>query len=174
MKTRIQSTDRMSNAGLHRSGGLSSPASRWSLKNIKTGEYVKIGNHRGDETLDIEIDLEPGRYVLTAGRGRDSITQWVNVGEEAQAEVAAKLARKEAMTAQAATMATLRGTDKQVAWAERIRRGLIERYEDDPEEMEALSQITDASLIIDADQSDIYGADRPTKILDREQYYAKQ
>ena len=87
MKARITSTAKMSNAGLHRSGGKSSPFSRWSLKSLRTGEFVNLYQItkdndalRGDRMLDIEADLEPGRYVLATGRDSDRIEQIIEVG----------------------------------------------------------------------------------------------
>lgn len=39
----------------------------WWLRNKKMGEFVDIGEHRGDKNISIEVDLEPGVYILGCG-----------------------------------------------------------------------------------------------------------
>jgi hypothetical protein len=87
MKTKITSADRLSTAALHRSGGLDSPHSRWSLRDAATGAYVDLyaitrdnDALRGNRILDIEADIPEGIYILAAGKGRDRIKQTIIVG----------------------------------------------------------------------------------------------
>ena len=149
MKARIKSNDRMSNAGLHRSGGKGSPFSRWSLQNLATGNYINLyditkSNEaiRGDCTLDIEADLEAGRYLLATGRGRDRIEQEICVGDAAESlqdridDVMGRLPR-------------LDGSKRQVKWAEDIRRQWVREHIDDQAEIDAVLQLTDAGTVID-------------------------
>lgn len=77
MTTTIKSSDRLSNAGYHRSG-----KSRWWLRSTatSTGGFVRIPDVRGDEVFEATIDLAPGEYVLGTGKGRDAIRDTIVVG----------------------------------------------------------------------------------------------
>jgi len=82
-KMRIKSSDRMSNSGFHRSGGKGSGrgsgAAYWWLRG--PDGFVELPERvRGDDYLEIEIELSPGEYVLGVGRGKDAIRENIKVG----------------------------------------------------------------------------------------------
>lgn len=67
MMTRIKTTTRLSNSAYHRSG-----KSWWWLRTQNSSDFVKLPSVRGDDHLDIEVDLEDGHYQLGVGRGKDA------------------------------------------------------------------------------------------------------
>jgi hypothetical protein len=157
VKTKITSSDRLSNAGLHRSGGLGSPQSRWSLRNAATGEYVNLYEItkdndalRGDRTLDIEADLPEGIYILATGKDSDRIEQTITVGASAIDEGAA-------MAAALKSLPRLNGVSrKQTDYADTIRKGWVKEIgasklsaERKADEYAALGKITSARAILD-------------------------
>lgn len=77
----VKSTDRMSNSGYHRSG-----KPNWWLRRTDKGDgnFVDIPRVRGDEKLDIKLDLEPGKYTAGAGRGSDGVRHSFTVPEKVQ------------------------------------------------------------------------------------------
>lgn len=83
MKITISSDgQRMSNGGFHRVGGLGAAGRdhgphMWWLRG--PGGFVDVASVRGDYVFEAEIDLEPGRYVLGTGRGRDRIRVEITV-----------------------------------------------------------------------------------------------
>lgn len=154
---KIQTTKKLSNAGLHRSGGLGSPASRWSLRNNATGEYVNLytitGSNdaiRADRHLDIEIDLPDGVYTLAAGRDSDRIEKTITVGAAAGDEI-------EAMKDALRSLPRLEGaSSKQTDYADKVRRAWAKEVaasklspERKAEEYAALGTLTSARAILD-------------------------
>ncbi len=153
MKIQITSRTSLSNSGLHRSGGLGSPYSRWSLRNEATGAYVAIGSHRGDKTLVIEIDLEDGTYTLATGRDGDRIEQTVAVGEAAAKNQAALAELVRAMQ-------KIVGVSRsQTDYAARVRLDWAKSAiaKGDKIEIAALKELTSARAILD--HKDGYASD---------------
>lgn len=66
----VEATSRMSNSGYHRSG-----KPNWWLRRTDKGpgNFVDIPRVRGDEKLNIKVDLEPGTYTAGAGKGKDGV-----------------------------------------------------------------------------------------------------
>jgi hypothetical protein len=58
--------------------GESSGRSYWWLRHAE-GWFVRCELPRGDQPVDVEVDLEPGRYTLGVGTRPDSIRQVVTV-----------------------------------------------------------------------------------------------
>jgi len=90
MKVRIETLDRMSNRGFHRCGGHSSGAARWWIRGdggFADLSHVYVGDLRGDRYLQIELDLEPGDYVVGTGRGRDSIRLRFRIADDGSIDV---------------------------------------------------------------------------------------
>jgi len=56
----------------------------WWLKS-SSGEFVKIGSHRGDQSLKLDLDLTPGVYTLGCGpsgkHGHREMIEVVDVGK---------------------------------------------------------------------------------------------
>lgn len=157
MITKITSKSCMSNAGLHRSGGNGSPQSRWSLRNLATGEYLNMyalaGSNdaiRGDVMLDIEADLPEGTYILATGKDGDRIEQTITVGDAAAALAAT-------MEAARKSLPKLTGVSrKQTDYADTVRKGWIKEVaasklsdERKAEEYAALAKLTSARAILD-------------------------
>lgn len=67
MKSRLRSTVRMSNTGYHQNG----KPNWWArLGRGESAQFLNIPHVRGDNMLDIEVDLPPGTEVfIGAGRG---------------------------------------------------------------------------------------------------------
>lgn len=66
MLIRLKSRNCMSNTSFHKRamGG----QKFWWLRNIDTEDFVSLGGkYRGDQKLNVEIDLQPGRYLLGTG-----------------------------------------------------------------------------------------------------------
>jgi hypothetical protein len=70
--TRVQSSDRMSNAGYHRAG-----KAWWWLRGPEG--FVKVPSVRGDKYFDSELELAPGAYTLGVGKGKDAIREQFEV-----------------------------------------------------------------------------------------------
>lgn len=70
----VTSAQRLSNSGFHRSGGSSSGAAHWWLRD-NNGNFVDLPKRvRGDaKDWSLEVELEPGRYTLGVGRSKDAI-----------------------------------------------------------------------------------------------------
>jgi hypothetical protein len=116
---RIKSSNSMSNAGLHRSGGLGSPQSRWWLRS-EDGEFVTIPSVRGDQIFDEYVEVPPGRYTLGTGKGDDAIREVVVVGE---AKPATAPAIDSAAIAQQIAAQLLQSDEVRQIIAEEQRRG---------------------------------------------------
>lgn len=68
MRVTIRNRRKMSNTTYHRR--CSSQGQRfWWLRNKDTDQFVRLpgGPYRGDRDLDVDIELEPGEYVLGTG-----------------------------------------------------------------------------------------------------------
>jgi len=75
MASRIKSSDRMSNSGYHRSG---KPCWWARIGSGKAAQWLKLGQVRGDQYLDVIVDVEPGTVVhVGVGRGRDGVRERV-------------------------------------------------------------------------------------------------
>jgi len=73
-KTVIESTNRQSNSGYHRTGG-----KNWWLKG-PNGFINNIPTIRGDKVFKCELELTPGQYTLGVGpNNRDGIRQQITV-----------------------------------------------------------------------------------------------
>lgn len=85
MKVRIHTTNSMSNATYHKR--CFKPGQKyWWLKSSDE-EFMPIGGHRGDRTLDVEVDLEPGEYVLGCGPPKHGRRIPVTIHEDGTVEV---------------------------------------------------------------------------------------
>lgn len=77
-KVYVDSGDRLSSSGFHRSGGKGSGAAHWWLRD-SAGNFLPIPRVRGDENFRYNLHLPPGTYTLGTGKGRDAIRSEVIV-----------------------------------------------------------------------------------------------
>lgn len=94
-KVYVDSGDRLSNSGFHRSGGKGSGAAHWWLRD-SAGNFLPIPRVRGDENFRYNLHLPPGTYTLGTGKGRDAIRTDVVVKPLTQAEQQSVRAKTEA------------------------------------------------------------------------------
>lgn len=82
MLIRLRSNSCMSNTSFHKRafGG----QKYWWLRSVDTGDFVYLGEkYRGDRKLDIEIDLQSGRYLLGTGpKHKFGIRQYFELTKE--------------------------------------------------------------------------------------------
>lgn len=71
----LKSADRMSNSGYHRAG----KPNWWArVGSGPEASWLRIGQVRGDQLLDVQVDVPPGTTVhIGCGRGRDQVRQTV-------------------------------------------------------------------------------------------------
>ena len=69
VKVNVYTGNTLSNSGFHRAG-----KPNWWLQRDATKGFVRIPQIRGDQRVDLDLELTPGAYTLGTGptRGKDS------------------------------------------------------------------------------------------------------
>lgn len=102
---------------------------------LRDGSFLKIGEHRGDQPFDAELELKVGvRYTLGVGQGRNAIRQEVVIkadADEAVMTVERALARLRALITDGSQIAEddarARAADQTGADLHAIRNRRLER-----------------------------------------------
>ena len=80
MKQQIKSIDRMSNTSYH--NRCVGNQKYWWVRG-QAGFVALDGDHRGDEKLNVVLELEPGTYTVGCGpQGKHGIRETVTVAEQ--------------------------------------------------------------------------------------------